>query len=69
MFGTVGRLQAVKNQALLARAFLRLLEIAPDLRRTVRLVIVGDGPARAEIAGVLADRECLRTGLAAGCAR
>ena len=54
VFGTVGRLQTVKNQVLLARAFVRLLEIAPDLRRQVRLVIVGDGPARAEITGALA---------------
>ncbi|MGC1817909.1 MAG: TIGR03088 family PEP-CTERM/XrtA system glycosyltransferase [Casimicrobiaceae bacterium] len=54
VFGTVGRLQAVKNQALLARAFVRLLEIAPDLRDRVRLVIVGDGPARGEIADILA---------------
>jgi sugar transferase (PEP-CTERM/EpsH1 system associated) len=55
VFGTVGRLQAVKNQGLLARAFLRLLELAPDLRQSVRLVIVGEGPTRAEIARILAD--------------
>ena len=55
VFGTVGRLQAVKNQALLARAFVRLLEIAPDLRERVRLVIVGEGPTRVEITRILAD--------------
>ncbi|HSQ80065.1 MAG TPA: TIGR03088 family PEP-CTERM/XrtA system glycosyltransferase [Casimicrobiaceae bacterium] len=55
VFGTVGRLQAVKNQALLARAFVRLLEIAPDLRERVRLVIVGEGSTRAEITRILAD--------------
>ena len=55
VFGTVGRLQAVKNQTLLARAFVRLLEIAPELRARVRLVIVGEGPARVEIARILAD--------------
>ena len=54
VFGTVGRLQGVKNQALLARAFVRLLEIAPDLRSGVRLVIAGDGPARTEVADILA---------------
>jgi sugar transferase (PEP-CTERM/EpsH1 system associated) len=55
VFGTVGRLQAVKNQTLLARAFVGLLEIAPDLRDHVRLVIVGEGPARVEVTRILAD--------------
>lgn len=54
VFGTVGRLQAVKNQGLLARAFVRLLELAPDLRQSVRLVIVGEGPTHAEITRILA---------------
>ena len=53
VFGTVGRLQVVKNQVLLARAFVRLVQIAPDLRERVRLIIIGEGPARAEIAAVL----------------
>jgi sugar transferase (PEP-CTERM/EpsH1 system associated) len=53
VFGTVGRLQAVKNQVLLARAFVRLVQIAPDLRERVRLIIIGEGRARAEIAAVL----------------
>ncbi|KGJ95959.1 TIGR03088 family PEP-CTERM/XrtA system glycosyltransferase [Thalassotalea sp. ND16A] len=44
VFGTVGRLAEVKNQAFLLRAFLRLWQHNPQLR----LVIVGDG--------VLADR-------------
>jgi glycosyltransferase involved in cell wall biosynthesis len=41
--GTVGRLDANKNQALLVRA------IAPMLSPQRRLVIVGDGPARADV--------------------
>ncbi|HEY5944170.1 MAG TPA: glycosyltransferase [Kofleriaceae bacterium] len=41
--GTVGRLDTYKNQALLVRA------MAPLLSSDVRLVIVGDGPARAEV--------------------
>jgi glycosyltransferase involved in cell wall biosynthesis len=48
----VGRLQAVKNQVLLARAFVRLVQIAPDLRERVRLIIIGEGPERAEIAAI-----------------
>ncbi|HEV2219560.1 MAG TPA: glycosyltransferase, partial [Casimicrobiaceae bacterium] len=55
VFGTVGRLQAVKNQGLLARAFVRLLEMAPDLRNRARLVVIGEGPTRVEVARVLAD--------------
>lgn len=41
--GTVGRLDNFKNQALLVRA------MAPLLSSDVRLVIVGDGPARADV--------------------
>ncbi|HEY5928497.1 MAG TPA: glycosyltransferase [Kofleriaceae bacterium] len=46
--GTVGRLDAYKNQALLVRA------MAPLLSSDVRLVIVGDGPARAEVEAEIA---------------
>jgi sugar transferase (PEP-CTERM/EpsH1 system associated) len=59
VFGTVGRLQRVKNQALLARAFVRLLELAPEERRRLRLVIVGEGPMRSEIAEILARADAL----------
>lgn len=51
--GTVGRLQPVKNQTLLAHAFARALTGNPALRSRMRLVIVGDGPARAEIESIL----------------
>jgi sugar transferase (PEP-CTERM/EpsH1 system associated) len=51
--GTVGRLQPVKNQPLLAHAFVRALADNPALRSRMRLVIVGDGPARAEIESIL----------------
>lgn len=51
--GTVGRLQPVKNQTLLAHAFVRALTGNPALRSRMRLVIVGDGPARAEIESIL----------------
>jgi sugar transferase (PEP-CTERM/EpsH1 system associated) len=53
--GTVGRLQPVKNQALLARAFVLALSNNPSLRSRARLVFVGDGPARTEIASILAN--------------
>ena len=48
LVGTVGRMQTVKDQALLAHAFIRALELAPELRPRLRLVMIGDGPLRAE---------------------
>jgi sugar transferase (PEP-CTERM/EpsH1 system associated) len=46
--GTVGRMQTVKDQPMLARAFIRALEIDSSLSRRLRLVMIGDGPLRAE---------------------
>ena len=43
-FGTVGRMQPVKDHATLLRAIALLTARQPALRRRVRLVIVGDGP-------------------------
>ena len=51
--GTVGRMLTVKAQPLLARAFVRALDLAPALRPRLRLVMVGDGPLRAEALAVL----------------
>lgn len=51
--GTVGRMKTVKAQPLLARAFVRALELAPALRERLRLVMIGDGPLRAEAQQVL----------------
>jgi sugar transferase (PEP-CTERM/EpsH1 system associated) len=53
--GTVGRLQAVKDQVLLARAFVRAIELAPHARERMRLAIVGDGPLRPQVEQVLRD--------------
>ncbi|MCB1671169.1 MAG: TIGR03088 family PEP-CTERM/XrtA system glycosyltransferase [Gammaproteobacteria bacterium] len=46
VIGTVGRLAAVKDQRLLLEAMHRLLAERPELRDTLRLIIVGDGPER-----------------------
>jgi sugar transferase (PEP-CTERM/EpsH1 system associated) len=51
--GTVGRMQTVKAQPVLARAFVQALQMAPGLRTRLRLVMVGDGALRDECMAVL----------------
>lgn len=58
VIGCVGRLQTVKNQTLLARAFVRLLEQRPAARDVARLVIVGEGPLQAPIMEILNAGGC-----------
>ncbi len=53
LVGTVGRMQTVKDQTLLARAFVGALARQPALRDRLRLVMVGDGPLRAQSLAVL----------------
>ena len=53
LVGTVGRMQIVKDQVMLARAFVRALELAPQLTATMRLVMVGEGPLRAQAQAIL----------------
>lgn len=47
--GTVGRVQAVKNQKLLVDAFALLREKLPAQAARLRLAIVGDGPSMDEV--------------------
>ena len=54
LVGTVGRLDPVKDQASLARAFVHALQRAPALRERLRLVVVGEGGERARIESILA---------------
>ncbi len=53
LVGTVGRMQPVKDQPLLARAFVRALELAPELRARLRLVMVGDGVIMPDVVQIL----------------
>ncbi|MFZ5504358.1 MAG: TIGR03088 family PEP-CTERM/XrtA system glycosyltransferase [Pseudomonadota bacterium] len=48
--GTVGRLQPVKNQVALLEAAALLRARRPELAERIRLVLVGDGPLREELA-------------------
>jgi sugar transferase (PEP-CTERM/EpsH1 system associated) len=49
VMGTVGRLEPIKNQPLLARAFVQLVQSKPVGYENLRLVIVGAGPLDKEI--------------------
>jgi sugar transferase (PEP-CTERM/EpsH1 system associated) len=66
LVGTVGRLDAVKDQTNLARAFVAALRRHPGARDRLRLVIVGDGPLRGEVARVLAEADALPLAWLAG---
>ncbi len=55
LVGTVGRMQTVKDQPTLARAFIAALAQRPELRERARLVLVGAGPLREVCRQVLDD--------------
>lgn len=55
LVGTVGRLEPIKDQLTLARAFVLALQQRADLRTRLRLVLVGDGQLREAIEQVLRD--------------
>lgn len=53
LVGTIGRMQKVKDQVMLAHAFVQALALAPELKPRMRLVMVGEGPLRAQAQAVL----------------
>jgi sugar transferase (PEP-CTERM/EpsH1 system associated) len=57
VIGTVGRLDAVKDQTNLARAFVSALRRHPQARERLRLVIVGDGTLRGDVQRILDDAD------------
>ena len=57
VFGTVGRLQGVKDQASLIRAFGILVRSSEDAARRARLIIVGGGPLLAELQALVKSEQ------------
>jgi sugar transferase (PEP-CTERM/EpsH1 system associated) len=55
LVGTVGRMQTVKNQIDLARAFVHAVRSSPSARAQLRLVVVGEGPLQGQVEAVLKD--------------
>jgi sugar transferase (PEP-CTERM/EpsH1 system associated) len=55
LVGTVGRMQEVKDQCGLARAFVAAMARAPELRSRLRLVMVGEGPLRDRARAILEE--------------
>ncbi len=58
ILGTVGRMQTVKNQVDLAKAFALALQLEPTLKPVLRLVMVGGGPLREEAIAILEQAGC-----------
>jgi len=57
VLGTVGRLDPIKNQAGLLRAFRAILDRHPEWGPRLRLIIAGDGPLRGELARLARELE------------
>jgi sugar transferase (PEP-CTERM/EpsH1 system associated) len=55
VIGTVGRMQDVKDQLTLARAFVRLMQEYPGAEQRLRLVMIGGGPLREKVRVLLAN--------------
>ena len=53
LVGTVGRMERVKDQSNLARAFVRAITEHPAARERMRLAIVGEGTLRPEVESIL----------------
>jgi len=58
--GTVGRMAAIKDPLLMARAFRAVRETLGTAARRLRLVMVGDGPLREDVKRFLADEEAAK---------
>jgi sugar transferase (PEP-CTERM/EpsH1 system associated) len=59
VIGNIGRMAPVKDPLTLVRAFLHLLEMTPDGRQRLRLVLVGDGVLRTEIEALVRQEQAI----------
>ncbi len=59
VIGTVGRMQEVKDQVNLTKAFILLASKVPEKKKYLRLLLVGDGPLRSQCEALL-DQAGLR---------
>ena len=57
VIGTVGRMQEVKDQVNLTRAFIHLASLLPEHKQNLRLAMIGDGPIRAICEALLNDAQ------------
>lgn len=55
LVGTVGRMQEIKDQVNLARAFVHALAMKPKSREKLRLVMIGDGPLKVQAERILSE--------------
>ena len=55
VIGTVGRMQPVKDQITLVKAFIRLVATMPQVGSRLRLVLIGDGVLREQAARLLSE--------------
>ena len=55
LIGTVGRIDPVKDQLSLIEAFSDLLNADSELRQTIRLIVVGDGPLMDQVVARVAS--------------
>ncbi len=51
--GTVGRMEAVKDQLTLARAFVHLVQTREEARKRLRLIVIGEGSQRTSAIALL----------------
>ena len=58
VIGTVGRMEAVKDQTTLARAFVKLTDQVSNGRHRLRLVMIGDGTLRQHVRKILEGAGC-----------
>ena len=66
VIGSVGRMMAVKDPLTLAKAFVHLASMRPELRSRLRLVMVGDGPLKAAVSALLQTAGMLQQAWLAG---